>query len=53
MFCFDVVIKMNTDLTAHFSSRFNSGKFAVPWGDTEQVLKELGVAMIVYDPPTN
>lgn len=33
------------------SSRFNSGKFAVPWEQTEQVLNELGVRMTVYDPP--
>jgi ADP-ribose 1''-phosphate phosphatase len=31
-------------------SRINSGKFAVPWAQTEEVLEELCVEMIVYDP---
>lgn len=33
-----------------FCSRFNSGKFAVPWADTEAVLDDLNVSMIVYTP---
>lgn len=32
-------------------SRFNSGKFGVPWEDTEAILEELGVEMVVYSPP--
>ena len=32
------------------SSRFNSGKFGVPWEDTEAILEELGVEMVVYSP---
>jgi ADP-ribose 1''-phosphate phosphatase len=34
-------------------SRFNSGKFGVPWTDTEDVLKELGVGMTIYTPPVD
>ena len=32
------------------SSRINSGQFAVPWEDTEAILKDLGVHMTVYTP---
>jgi hypothetical protein len=32
------------------SSRINSGKFDVPWEDTEAILKDLGVHMTVYTP---
>ena len=40
-------------LLGHFfnmsiTSRFNSGKFAVPWEDTEAVLNELSVEMTIY-----
>lgn len=31
-------------------SRFNSGKFAVPWEDTEAILKDFGVHMTIYSP---
>ncbi|KAG6850216.1 hypothetical protein H0H93_016395 [Arthromyces matolae] len=31
--------------------RFNSGKFGVPWSDTEAILTELQASMIVYTPP--
>jgi hypothetical protein len=31
-------------------SRFNSGKFGVPWEDTEAILEELEVEMVVYNP---
>ncbi|KAK1230835.1 ADP-ribose 1''-phosphate phosphatase [Marasmius sp. AFHP31] len=37
----------NKDLHA---CRFNSGKFSVPWEDTEQILQELGVKMTIYTP---
>jgi len=33
------------------NSRFNSGMFGVPWSGTEEVLKELDVAMTIYTPP--
>ena len=33
-------------------SRFNSGKFAVPWQDTEAIIKQLEMEMVVYDPVT-
>ena len=33
-----------------FISRFNSGKFAVPWEDTEAILKDFGVHMTIYSP---
>ncbi|PPQ67993.1 hypothetical protein CVT25_000473 [Psilocybe cyanescens] len=29
-------------------NRFNSGKIAVPWADTEAVLKDLNVTMTIY-----
>ncbi|KAG6845607.1 hypothetical protein H0H87_006660 [Tephrocybe sp. NHM501043] len=32
------------------TSRFNSGKFGVLWEDTEKVLLDLGVSMVVYTP---
>jgi len=31
-------------------SRINSGKFAVPWEDTEAILKDSGVHMTIYTP---
>ena len=31
-------------------SKFNSGRFAVPWKDTEGVLKEMGIPMTIYTP---
>ena len=33
-------------------SRFKSGKFAVPWQDTEAIIKQLEMEMVVYDPVT-
>ena len=34
----------------YFPSRFNSGKFGVPWEHTEAILNEIGVEMAVYSP---
>jgi ADP-ribose 1''-phosphate phosphatase len=40
----------NIDNKALHACRFNSGKFAVPWEDTEAILKDLGVQMTIYSP---
>jgi ADP-ribose 1''-phosphate phosphatase len=37
-------------MTLKGCSRINSGKFGVPWEETEAILKELDATMIVYDP---
>ncbi|KAF8901267.1 hypothetical protein CPB85DRAFT_1324277 [Mucidula mucida] len=31
-------------------SKINSGKFGVPWEETEAVLQEIGVTMTIYEP---
>lgn len=40
-------------LLLHRVSRFNSGKFGVPWEETEAVLQDLRVSMVVYEPPSD
>ncbi|KIY65021.1 hypothetical protein CYLTODRAFT_438009 [Cylindrobasidium torrendii FP15055 ss-10] len=44
------LMRQNTGGQELHACRFNSGKFAVPWEQTEAVLKELGVDMTVYQP---
>ncbi|GLB38586.1 putative macro domain containing protein [Lyophyllum shimeji] len=44
------LMKQNTEGKELHACRFNSGKFGVPWTDTEAILKELGTSMIVYTP---
>ncbi|KIK01914.1 hypothetical protein K443DRAFT_678052 [Laccaria amethystina LaAM-08-1] len=44
--------RQNKDGRKLHACRFNSGKFAVPWQDTEAIIKELEMEMVVYDPVT-
>ncbi|TFK40733.1 ADP-ribose 1''-phosphate phosphatase [Crucibulum laeve] len=44
------LMKQNQTGKALHACRFNSGKFAVAWTDTEAILKDLGVEMVVYEP---
>ncbi|KAF8236067.1 hypothetical protein L208DRAFT_1391519 [Tricholoma matsutake] len=45
------LVKQNISNKSLHACRFNSGKFGVPWEDTEAILEELGVEMVVYSPP--
>ncbi|KDR82620.1 hypothetical protein GALMADRAFT_238031 [Galerina marginata CBS 339.88] len=42
------LMHQNVEGKALHACRFNSGKFAVPWADTEAVLNDLCVSMTVY-----
>ncbi|KAF5321388.1 hypothetical protein D9619_000711 [Psilocybe cf. subviscida] len=44
------LLVQNKDREPLHACRFNSGKFAVPWADTEAVLQELKVEMTIYTP---
>ncbi|KAH8806840.1 hypothetical protein DL96DRAFT_1717522 [Flagelloscypha sp. PMI_526] len=44
------LLAQNTNQRPLHACRFNSGKFAVPWAQTEDILNALGAEMIVYDP---
>ncbi|KAF8195532.1 hypothetical protein BJ912DRAFT_1056765 [Pholiota molesta] len=44
------LLKQNVQGKALHACRFNSGKFAVPWEDTEAILKALNVSMTIYTP---
>jgi len=44
------LIKQNATSKPLHACRFNSGKFGVPWEDTEYILEEMGVPMVVYSP---
>ncbi|KAF8967122.1 hypothetical protein BDZ97DRAFT_1917067 [Flammula alnicola] len=44
------LLNQNVDKKPLHACRFNSGKFAVPWADTEGVLNDLGVSMTIYTP---
>ncbi|KIM43267.1 hypothetical protein M413DRAFT_444082 [Hebeloma cylindrosporum] len=44
------LIRQNVGQKPLHACRFNSGKFAVPWVDTEAILKELEVSMVIYVP---
>ncbi|KAF9533052.1 hypothetical protein CPB83DRAFT_845738 [Crepidotus variabilis] len=46
------LIRQNTEAKEMNACRFNSGKFAVPWRQTEEILQELDVPMTIYTPPT-
>ncbi|KAH7063010.1 hypothetical protein BKA62DRAFT_666531 [Auriculariales sp. MPI-PUGE-AT-0066] len=43
--------KQNAEGKALHACKFNSGKFGVPWTDTEAVIQRVDVAMTVYTPP--
>ncbi|KAJ7598745.1 hypothetical protein C8J56DRAFT_1157847 [Mycena floridula] len=45
------LLSQNSSGKEMHACRFNSGKFAVPWPETEQVLVEEEVNMTVYEPP--
>ncbi|KAK0503641.1 hypothetical protein EDD18DRAFT_1344490 [Armillaria luteobubalina] len=44
------LMRQNTEGKKIHACRINSGKFGVPWVDTERILEELGVEMTIYDP---
>ncbi|KAK0487097.1 hypothetical protein IW261DRAFT_1445855 [Armillaria novae-zelandiae] len=44
------LMRQNTEEKEMHACRINSGKFGVPWVDTEKILEELGVVMTIYDP---
>ncbi|PBK95741.1 ADP-ribose 1''-phosphate phosphatase [Armillaria gallica] len=44
------LMRQNTKGKEIHACRINSGKFGVPWVDTERVLEELNVKMTIYDP---
>ncbi|KAG7088960.1 hypothetical protein E1B28_012905 [Marasmius oreades] len=44
------LVRQNTGDKGLHACRFNSGKFGVPWEETEQILQELEVTMTVYNP---
>ncbi|KAI4522261.1 hypothetical protein K525DRAFT_176667, partial [Schizophyllum commune Loenen D] len=44
------LIENNADGQELHGCKFNSGRFAVPWKDTEGVLKEMGIPMTIYTP---
>ncbi|KAK7446299.1 ADP-ribose 1''-phosphate phosphatase [Stygiomarasmius scandens] len=44
------LVKQNTANKPLHACRFNSGKFGVPWEDTEAVLKEFAVTFTVFQP---
>ncbi|KAF9485905.1 hypothetical protein BDN70DRAFT_870849 [Pholiota conissans] len=44
------LMMQNIEGKALHACRFNSGKFAVPWEETEAVLTTLGVSMTIYTP---
>ncbi|KAL0577157.1 ADP-ribose 1''-phosphate phosphatase [Marasmius crinis-equi] len=44
------LVKQNEGNKELHACRFNSGKFGVPWEDTEKILQELGVRMTIYTP---
>ncbi|TRM62098.1 hypothetical protein BD626DRAFT_558280 [Schizophyllum amplum] len=42
------LVAQKEDNKALHGCRFNSGRFAVPWESTEQVIRELDVSMTIY-----
>ncbi|KAF8073563.1 hypothetical protein FPV67DRAFT_753041 [Lyophyllum atratum] len=44
------LMKQNVDGKELHACRFNSGKFGVPWVDTEAILKELSTPILIYTP---
>ncbi|KAG6909298.1 hypothetical protein DXG01_001242 [Tephrocybe rancida] len=44
------LIGQNTEGREFHACRFNSGKFGVPWANTEAVLKAVGASMTIYTP---
>ncbi|KAF9000171.1 hypothetical protein BDZ89DRAFT_1082429 [Hymenopellis radicata] len=44
------LLRQNTAGKELHSCRINSGKFGVPWEDTEAILQEIGANMTVYEP---
>lgn len=50
---FELITTSSIYLLLYLVSRFNSGKFGVPWEETEAVLQDLRVSMVVYEPPSD
>ncbi|KAG7444141.1 ADP-ribose 1''-phosphate phosphatase [Guyanagaster necrorhizus] len=44
------LMRQNTNGKKIHACQINSGKFGVPWVDTERILEELNVEMTIYDP---
>ncbi|EJD39306.1 hypothetical protein AURDEDRAFT_71338 [Auricularia subglabra TFB-10046 SS5] len=45
------LMKQNVSNKEIHACKFNSGKFGVPWSETEDVIRRVGASMLVYTPP--